>query len=567
MSPHQPIPRRSMLKLSASAAAASLLTGTNLRGQQEEAAGLGAEDAKAPTKGTGEETYVRLLLREADDSPLAGERMKLLYARDLANDPLPQSVHDAEGRARVALAKEPIQIVCRLKIPDFGEVYCYADNGGKGFTRVENVEFVVDAAATRLRRVREAVEKSKSLGIPGDPDLIRHLEAAAKPLPKEPGKARTAAAYASLSHGMHAGERFALNAARHRISKLQEPRKEFGFGAMISGWNTEGPGFVEPFKKAFNQSTVGWYWWGPEEPPETRINYQRMDESIQWCLDNEIKPKGFGYCYMSRGATPEWMRPIETPGPDGTVEGSIRAFNPRWPLARIREQYVNVVRQTAARYHGRVKLMEIINEAHDKANLWHLNHAQVLDLTKAVCDAAREGSSDVQRMINHCCQWGEYAKKPGRDGERLWSPYRYLKDCIGHGVEFEVIGLQLYYPQYDVFETDRMLDKHTEFGKPIEITEIATASAPGLDAESMRPKTSAPGWHGEWSETTQADWMESMYTLCYSKPAYQAVTWWDFSDHKGHFWPFGGMLNKELKPKESYHRLLTLQKQWGVAKA
>ena len=83
----------------------------------------------------------------------------------------------------------------------------------------------------------------------------------------------------------------------------------------------------------------------------------------------------------------------------------------------------------------------------------------------------------------------------------------------------------------------------------------------------MRPKTAAPGWHGPWSETTQADWMEAVYTLCYSKQHYQAITWWDFSDHKGHFWPFGGMLNADLTPKESYRRLLKLQKDWGVAKA
>ena len=419
--------RRRLLQTSANAAAAALLARrTVAQDAAEEAVGLGAEDAAAPTTtGIKDEKFVRFLLREADDSPLDAERMRLLYARDLANDPLPQTVVDAEGRARIALSKdEPIQAVCRLNVPDFGEVYCYADNGGKGFTKVENVEFVVDAAATRLRRVRETLEQTKPLGVPSDPEFDRHLEAAVKPLPKESGKARTAAAYESLSHGLHAGERLALNLARHRISRLSAPRKEFGFGAMISGFDNEGPKFVEAFKRAFNQATTGWYWWGPaDEPPEQRINYQRMDATTQWCLDNGIKPKGFGYCYMSRGATPEWMRPVETPtDAPGDAEGSKRAFNPRWPFERIKEEYVRVVRQTAARYHGRVKLMEIINEAHDKANLWHLNHAPVLELTKAVLDAARAGSSDVQRMMNHCCMWGEYAKKPNVHGERAWSP-------------------------------------------------------------------------------------------------------------------------------------------------
>ena len=55
-----------------------------------------------------------------------------------------------------------------------------------------------------------------------------------------------------------------------------------------------------------------------------------------------------------------------------------------------------------------------------------------------------------------------------------------------------------------------------------------------------------------------------MYTLCYSKPLFTGLTWWDFSDHKGRFWPFGGLLKEDQSPKQSYNRLLELQKRWGV---
>jgi hypothetical protein len=64
----------------------------------------------------------------------------------------------------------------------------------------------------------------------------------------------------------------------------------------------------------------------------------------------------------------------------------------------------------------------------------------------------------------------------------------------------------------------------------------------------------------------QADWLEAVYTLCYAKPHFRAVEWWDVADAGEHFWPFGGVLHKDLTPKESYHRLLRLQKQWGVSK-
>jgi endo-1,4-beta-xylanase len=129
-----------------------------------------------------------------------------------------------------------------------------------------------------------------------------------------------------------------------------------------------------------------------------------------------------------------------------------------------------------------------------------------------------------------------------------------------------VLGLQLYYPQIDVLEIERMLDRFKVFKKPIHITEIATASVDGPDPNSMRPKTTAPGWHGPWSEPMQADWLEAIYTLVYSKPEFEAIGWWDLTDRPGHFWPHGGLLHADLSPKLAYHRLGELQKAWGVSR-
>ena len=121
----------------------------------------------------------------------------------------------------------------------------------------------------------------------------------------------------------------------------------------------------------------------------------------------------------------------------------------------------------------------------------------------------------------------------------------------------------MYYPQQDLFEIDRMLERYTTFGKTLHITEIGCNSADGLDPASMRPNDRVPGWHGPWTEPMQADWLEGLYTLCYSKPEFEAVGWWDFADQGGLFWPYGGLLRKDLTPKEGYLRLLKLKKEWG----
>jgi hypothetical protein len=496
----------------------------------------GAQDASA------EKASLRVLLRDPSGHPLDQTRVKTIIARDLAGDPLPQSITHDEGESRVALASEPLQLACRLEAPGFGEVYCYADNDGKGYTRPGTIDFVVEAARTRLARVRQALEQDGQAA-KGDPEFERHLAAGARPIPDQDGPERTAAAYESLAHGLHAGEKLVLLAARRRIARLAGPRRDFLFGCAISG-RDRSPDFARRFTDAFNFCTISWYIWQKEQPESQQIEYSRMDQSLQWCLDHKIIPKGFGYVYLTRGAMPEWLRP--------------------WPYEKLLPLYKRVVEQTMRRYDGRLPYAEIINEAHDKSNLSRLNHAQILELTRESCLAARRGSPGVKRLINNCCMWGEYGKVRNPDGSRRWSPWRYLDDCVKSNVEFERIGLQLYYPQQDLFEIERMLDRFKVFKRPLHISEIACNSAPGLDAASMCAKDLVPGWHGPWTETMQADWAEAIYTLCYSKAEFEAVGWWDFADYPGHFWPNGGLLRADSSPKESYGRLLSLKRSWGV---
>lgn len=537
------IPRRKFLRYSTLATASSLLGQLPSIAQTSEQL-LGAEDSKA-AKLDENTPQIRVLLHEADGKPLEHERQVTLHARDLENDPLPQALATAEGRARIGLAKEPIQLSARLRIPGFGEVYCYADNNGKGYAKPQTIEFLVEAAATRLRRVREIFEFERHQ-FPADPILQKHLAAAARPIPSKPPAAQIAAAYESLSHGLHAGERLTLNIARARISKFAAPRKNFLFGALSSA-RSHGPVMEKHFNAAFNYAPISWYSWKNEQPEAQRIDYSRMDDSLQWCLDRKIVPKGYGYVYLTNGATPEWIR--------------------KWPYDKVLAEYKRVVAQTMRRYAGKIPYVEVINEAHDKANLFRFSQKQVLELTREACRAAREGSPTVKRQINHCCLWAEYAKRTNADGSRRWSPFRYLTDCVKAGVEFENVGLQLYYPQQDLFEIERMLARFKNFNRPIQITEISCQSADGLDLASMRPKNIVPGWHGAWSETMQADWLEAIYTICYSKPEFESVGWWDVADYGGHFWPHGGLLRKDYSPKESYLRLLKLQKDWGVAKS
>lgn len=55
----------------------------------------------------------------------------------------------------------------------------------------------------------------------------------------------------------------------------------------------------------------------------------------------------------------------------------------------------------------------------------------------------------------------------------------------------------------------------------------------------------------------QADWVESVYTIAYSKPWVEPISYWDFNG-KGH----DGFVTTEGKTRESYHRLRSLLAKW-----
>ena len=137
------------------------------------------------------------------------------------------------------------------------------------------------------------------------------------------------------------------------------------------------------------------------------------------------------------------------------------------------------------------------------------------------------------------------------------TPLEYYKTLETAGVSYDAIGLQLYNPARDMLEIERQLERFFAFGKPVHVTEL------GVPSTKLSAKDSAAGglWHGAgWTPQIQADWVEQFYTICYSKPPVQAVTWWDLADPA--FIQDGGLLDAQFRPKEAYNRLHRLIASW-----
>jgi GH35 family endo-1,4-beta-xylanase len=199
-------------------------------------------------------------------------------------------------------------------------------------------------------------------------------------------------------------------------------------------------------------------------------------------------------------------------------------------------------------YRGRIGHWEVVNEAHDWADVVHLDHEQMIEAARLGCELTREVDPTIERLISGTEPFGIYASTGTReDGSRVagrhWTPYTYFRDLIRADVPFETIGVQIYVPYRDLTDIVEMLERIEALGKPVVITELGVPGAP------IRGDIS----HA-WTWDQQAGWAESMYTLLMSRPGIAGVLWYDLTDQWA-FLPSGGLLDELSHPKPAFERI------------
>ncbi|MFQ4140050.1 endo-1,4-beta-xylanase [Nodosilinea sp. PGN35] len=486
---------------------------------------------------------LRVYLPNGD--PLPRFELNRLYFLALNDEPIPHPDRTVEdGILTSQPPSVPFAIALQLLVEGFGDITLYADNQGRGFAP-SNFPLVVNGAFARdrLYRVGQACDRwqRQGFGIPqGVRDRLGRAQAYLTQASQAPDLLTQILLWNNaLAEGLWAGEEAALSRARQRIARTP-PRLNFKLGCNAFAHPTLGADYDRHFAALFTTATVPFYW-QPMEPERGQPNYTEVDTQVAWLQQVGIAPKGHPLTWFHEVSVPDWVRPL----PYGQVK------------AALHQRIVAITR----RYGSQIPTYDVINEAHivPWGNELGYDQEQFLDLTRMACEAAQEGYPAVQRVINSCCLW---ARNVAIYGPPQQSPLSYLKACLAAGIGFEIIGLQLYYPDQDMFEIDRMLDRFVGLGKPIHITEMGCSSGTGTDEVSIMGEALGM-WHAPWSEAVQADWVEQIYTLGYSKPAIAAVSWWDLSD-QAVFWPFGGLLNRENRPKAAYYRLQGLKKAWGI---
>jgi GH35 family endo-1,4-beta-xylanase len=321
---------------------------------------------------------------------------------------------------------------------------------------------------------------------------------------------------------------------------VEQTRHAFLFGSNIFVWGRlPDPEAEEAYRRQFaellNYATLPFYW-ASYEPQPGEPEHARTEQIASWCREQGIATKGHPLAWNY--ADPRWL-------PEDRQE--IR----RLQMARIED--------CVARFRDLIPRWDVVNEA------THFDREEFLRRAPKMTSMWQEVG-----QIEFTRECFLHARKANPAAILLINDYRtdaayeraveQLVDADGRKL-YDVIGIQSHmhggaWPNEKIWE---VCQRFARFGVPLHFTETTILSGQRQwDKPRGEPWPSTPD-----GEAYQAREVARFYTMLFSHPAVEAITWWDFSDW--HAWKGApaGFLRSDMSPKPVYEELMKrIKGQW-----
>jgi len=258
-------------------------------------------------------------------------------------------------------------------------------------------------------------------------------------------------------------------------------------------------GYRSRYADLLNFATLPFYWGGYERA-EGKEDTERVKAMARWCRDNNVATKGHPLCWHT--VVPRWLT--------GKTTAQVKALQ----LGRIGR----IVKQ----FDGLIDTWDVINEAVVMPGYRTPNAISTLckevgqvELITQTFAAARKAGPKATLILN------DY------DTSRRYEDLiRRLKAA---GLTPDVIGIQshMHKGYWGAKRAWDVCERFAKFGRPLHFTELTILSGPlKTDGDWMRRRTD---WHTSAAgEKRQAAQVAELYTVLFSHPAVEAITWWDF---------------------------------------
>jgi endo-1,4-beta-xylanase len=283
------------------------------------------------------------------------------------------------------------------------------------------------------------------------------------------------------------------------------------------------------FAALLNYATLPFYWGAYErEPGMTREGH--LHQMAAWCSDHGIATKGHPLVWHE--VFPGWAKDL----PDAEV------------LAQLEAR----VRAIPTQFRGEVDIWDVVNEAtvsqrfDNAVGRWVAREGAV-DVVAAALRWARTGNAEATLLYNDF---------------NLSEAFESLVGALlDRDAPIDAIGVQSHMHQgtRSLQKAWEVCESYARFGLPLHFTELTVLSGDLKRRDDNDWHTRREAWPSTpEGEAAQAAYGVQLYTLLFSHPAVEAITWWDFADHNAWQGAPAGMLRADMSPKPLYERLMAL---------
>jgi GH35 family endo-1,4-beta-xylanase len=317
--------------------------------------------------------------------------------------------------------------------------------------------------------------------------------------------------------------------------RVEMTRSDFLFGCGIFQLDPHNTGplqiaYQKEFTDLFNYATLPFYW-GSFEPERGKPQYERLDAMARWCRDHGIELKGHPLVWHL--TWPKWA-------PAGADEAV--------PLLRAR------VFAIIQHYGGLVNYWDVLNEANDAMDsadrvgegAWITRDGAPAVVATALAWAREAGGANKTTLLYNDTDFN--SSEDNAQLLRQLQERNALPDAIG-------IQSHMHTHTWPLRRVWQICERFAIFDRPIHFTEVTVVS-------STKQVTKSKAQPGEWpttpeGEAAQAEYVEKFYSLLFSHPSVQAITWWEFSDRYASNVP-AGLVREDMSPKPAYEKLRAL---------
>jgi endo-1,4-beta-xylanase len=310
--------------------------------------------------------------------------------------------------------------------------------------------------------------------------------------------------------------------------KIEQKRHKFLFGCNIFKLNRcrtpeDNDAYQKRFAELLNFATLPFYWWNYERR-QGQPDDVRTDEIVRWCKAHNVTTKGHPLAWNY--VDPRWL----PDNPDKAMQLQLKRID-----------------RCVRRFRNDIDIWDVVNEAthYDREQIKKqapiLTEAiRKMGVAKYVRDAfkaARQANPKATLLINDYRTDKDYAEK-------------VISELIDENDQpmYDVIGIQshMHGGVWRVRKIWDVCERFAKFGKPLHFTETTVVSGPKAQQGWL---TTPEG------EKRQAEQVAEFYSMLFSHPAVEAITWWDFTDQNAWQQAPAGLIREDMSPKPAYEEL------------